>query len=135
MPNMPTETTLIDLAREVGATADEIEELPSEVKQLTKGELLALWGSTTEQQALDAYQQSQSGGHIVSPASVENAGDAPLHLTLKDVSAIQHVFTPERVRAALGSPGAGGGVAQPADSYYCCCSPCCTSASTMARSA
>ncbi len=135
MPNVPAETTLVDLAREVGATAEEIEHLPSEVKQLTKGELLALWGSSTEQEAIDAYQHSGNGGHIVSPATVEGADHAPLHLTLKDVSAIQHVFTPERVQAALGSPGGSGGVAQPADSYYCCCSPCCTSASTMARTA
>jgi hypothetical protein len=132
MPNEPVNTTLVDLAREIGATTDEIDRLSPEVRQLTKGQLLALWGTTSESAAIDAYHKSHQGSQLPSPKTVATTTDVPLHLTLQDVSSIQQIFTPERVQAALGSTGTRSGAAQPdASVSCCCCTPCCTSAATL----
>ncbi|MBW0009761.1 MAG: hypothetical protein JO063_06545, partial [Pseudonocardiales bacterium] len=127
----PVTTTLADLAREIGATADEISQLSAEARQLTKGQLLALWGATSVSAAIEAYEDSHEGSRLPSPATVATAADVPLHLTLQDVSSIQQVFTPERVQAALGSTGTQGGAAQAATTIACCSCPCCTSGSML----
>jgi hypothetical protein len=132
MPNEPVNTTLADLAREIGATTEEINRLSPEVRQLTKGQLLALWGATNASEAIDAYHKSHEGKHLPSPRAVTTTVGAPLHLTLQDISSIQHIFTPERVQAALGSTGTKKGAAEPEASVSCCCcTPCCTSAATL----
>lgn len=128
MPDKPV--TLADLAREVGASANEIGRLSAEVRQLTKGQLLALWGVTSTSEAIDAYRNSHEGRQLPSPRTVAAAADVPLSLTLQDISSIQQVFTPERVQAALGSTGASGGAA--VEGVSCCsCTPCCTSGATL----
>ncbi|MGH3430507.1 MAG: hypothetical protein ACRDQZ_23560 [Mycobacteriales bacterium] len=132
MPNVPETTTLVDLAKEIGATKDEIDRLSPEVRQLTKGQLLALWGTRDTKGAIDAYHKSGEGKHLPSPETIVATTGVPLHLTLKDVSSIQKIFKPERVRAALGSAGTKAGAAAEAVSVSCCCcTPCCTSGTML----
>ncbi|MEO7194205.1 MAG: hypothetical protein ABIZ05_05185 [Pseudonocardiaceae bacterium] len=132
MPNEPETTTLVDLAKEIGATKDEIDRLSPEVRQLTKGQLLALWGTRDTKGAIDAFHKSHDGSHLPSAKAISTTTGAPLHLTLHDVSSIQKIFTPERVRAALGSAGAKAGAAEAADYVSCCCcTPCCCSGSML----
>jgi hypothetical protein len=132
MPNEPINTTLVDLAKEIGATTEEINRLSPEVRQLTKGQLLALWGTTSAPAAIDAYHKSHEGKQLPSPSAMATTAGAPLHLTLQDISSIQQIFKPERVRAALGSTGTKKGAAEPETSVSCCCcTPCCTSAATL----
>jgi hypothetical protein len=132
MPDEPVTTTLADLAREVGASADEIARLSPEVRQLTKGQLLALWGTTSTSEAIEAYRNSHEGSQLPSPRTVAAAADVPLSLTLQDIRSIQQVFTPERVQAALGSTGTrGGATVEDVSVSCCCCTPCCTSGSTL----
>lgn len=132
MPNEPLNTPFADLAKEVGATTDEINRLSPEVRQLTKGQLLALWGTTSASTAIDAYHKSHEGKQLPSPSAMATTAGAPLHLTLQDISSIQQIFKPERVHAALGSTGTKKGVAEPElHVNCCCCTPCCTSAATL----
>ncbi len=132
MPNEPLNTPFADLAKEVGATTDEINRLSPEVRQLTKGQLLALWGTTSASAAIEAYHKSHEGKRLPSPSAMATTVGAPLHLTLQDISSIQQIFKPERVHAALGSTGIKKGAAEPEASVSCCCcTPCCTSAATL----
>lgn len=136
----PLTTTLSDLAKEIGATSEEINQLSPGVQQLTKGKLLALWGVKNELQAIAAYQGSHQGAQIPSPSVVAAVADAPLELTLQDVSSIQKVFTADRVQATLGSAeaarlaalaSADPSAADVEVAFACCCTPCCCSASLL----
>lgn len=132
MPNLPEDASLVDLAKDIGASEEEVATLPANV---TKGQLLALWGAADTQSAVSAYNDSQHGQQLPAPSAAGES--APLHLTLQDVAAIQNVFTPERVQSSLGAaPDEAGGLAEPADDSgsvsCCCCTPCCTSATALA---
>lgn len=121
---IPMDAPIGELAKHVGATQQEIEALPQEVKQLTHRQLLEAWGVDNDQAALDAYERSQTS--TLSPLQiVQRVGDAvlaPLHLQLSDVASIQSVFSAERMRAFTGSAG----FAQAQDVSACCsCTPCC----------
>ena len=132
MPDESLNTPFTDLAKEIGATTDEINRLSPEVRQLTKGQLLALWGTTSAPAAIDAYHKSHEGKQLPSPSAMATTAGAPLHLTLQDISSIQQIFKPERVHAALGAAGTKKGVAESAVRVSCCCcTPCCTSAATL----
>ncbi len=128
MPNLPDTATVPQLAQEIGASQAEIDALPDEVKQLTKGQLLALWGAYDTQGAVQAYNANH-GQLLPTPNAVGK--DAPLHLSLQDVTALQNLFNTTRVQASIG------GAAHPAahadfSISCCCCTPCCTSATLLA---
>jgi hypothetical protein len=123
----PMDAPFSKLAKDVGASEQEIERVPPEVKRLTHGQLLALWGVDNDEAAIAAYRRSQAQeGGLLSPLKiVEQIGDAalaPLHLKLSDISSIQTLFTPARVRSTISRAG----FAEPELSISCCCcSPCC----------
>lgn len=124
---LPNNATLAQLAEEIGATPDEIARLPGNVRNLTKGDLIDLWGVPDANAAITAYQRGQSESI---PAKAESR-----HLTLKDITSIQSVFSPVRVNTVIG----GGlqppeGVAEQAAegvTIYCCCCPCCCAATSI----
>ncbi|MER6900285.1 hypothetical protein, partial [Amycolatopsis sp. NPDC000740] len=63
MSNLPDSASIVDLAKAMGVSDADIANLPNDVKQLTKGQLLALWGAGDTAAAASAY----SGGTAQAP--------------------------------------------------------------------
>lgn len=125
---LPNNATLGQLAEEVGATPAEIADLPPEVRNLTKGDLIDLWGAQDAQGAISAYQHGQSKPL---PGRAEGR-----NLTLSDIASIQSIFSPTRVTPIIGGglqPAGGVAEAQAAEGggIYCCCCPCCCAATAI----
>jgi hypothetical protein len=126
---LPNNATLGQLAEEVGATPAEIADLPPAVRNLTKGELIDLWGAQDARGAISAYQQGQNKPL---PAKAEG-----INLTLSDIATIQSIFSPTRVTPVIGGglqPAGGVADAQAEEggtTVNCCCCPCCCAATAI----
>jgi len=125
---LPNNATLGQLAEEVGATPAEIADLPPAVRNLTKGDLIDLWGAQNASGAIAAYQH---GRNEPLPGRAEG-----INLTLSDIASIQSIFSPSRVTPVIGgglqpAGGVADAQAEEGGGIYCCCCPCCCAATAI----
>ena len=139
------DVTLVAMAKKMGMDEAQVDGFSDRAKQLTKGELLALWGADDTDEAVTSWEEAREGRLMLAPDRAK-AG-APLDLTLEDVATIQRLFSRKRVRPAIAVrdiasirsvlPNARGITAvegaridpdMVAIEISCCCCPCCCAA-------
>src|ERR1700744_798067 len=84
---LPADTPITGLVDSMHLDQSAVDALSPAAKQITKGQLMALWGASDEAGALDTYQTS-SGNWTPSQATDE----APLDLSVSDIKAVQSLF-------------------------------------------
>lgn len=135
----PDDTTIVDMAKSLGVPDDAINVLSDRAKKLTRGDLLALWGTSDTDAAVNAWLNARQGELMTTPGHA--SGTAPTDISLDDVASIQKLFDPARVRPAIAVsdlatlpealPNAeipGLNVDELSDEFSiskCCCCPCC----------
>lgn len=115
--SLPDDTPLSQMVDDLHLDPAAVAALPPAAQQITKGQLVALWGATD---ATGAVQNYQSANGTWTPSAA--GGDAPLTLTISDVKAVQALFEP-----------AGAKIAGATDemTINCCCCPCCCATAVL----
>lgn len=133
------DTTIVDMAKSIGVADADIDVLSDRAKKLTRGDLLALWGTTDTDAAVNAWLNARQGELMSTPGSASDK--APTDISLDDVASIQKLFDAKTVRPAIAVndiaslpealPNAeipGLNIDDLSDEFSiskCCCCPCC----------
>jgi hypothetical protein len=133
------DTTIVDMAKSIGVADADVDVLSDRAKKLTRGDLLALWGTSDTDAAVNAWLNARQGELMSTPGAASDS--APTDITLADVASIQKLFDASRVRPAIAVkdiaslpealPNAdvkGINVDDLSDEFSiskCCCCPCC----------
>ncbi len=117
---LPADTPITQLVDAMHLDQAAVDALSPAAKQVTKGELMALWGAPDEQAALQTYQTS---GGTWTPSQATDA--APLDLTVSDIKAVQSLFKDAGPSTTDELAKAGGTTVQ------CCCCPCCCATTVL----
>jgi len=120
LTELPKDASIQDLAKKAGIADREFAQLTPAAQRLTKGQLLALWGTGSTTDAMRHVQQHGVGNV---PAPSEMGKDAPLNLTLEDIKSVERVFGGTDVQAY--------NLEEEDLKVACCCCPCCCASTVL----
>ncbi len=132
---LPNDASIEEVATELGLTRDDIEKLSPRARQLTKGDLLALMGAATDEQAAEAFLLTGAGTTLPKPRRTAAVED----LTVRDRATLGEAFGGFQDRMAVSlrlRTGRSIDAALEVGDINCCCCPCtCCCAVSVAKPA
>jgi hypothetical protein len=134
---LPDDATIQQVAQ-VWGVSQKVNQLTPAARRLTKGQMVALLGASSERAAVSAIAV---GWRTPAPASVEKHAQAMgLRLTVADIQSLQTVFNTRAIPASerteirgrvAGGPAGARAEELPNINLYCCCCPCCCATAVL----
>jgi hypothetical protein len=132
---LPNDASIQEVAAALGVTDEEFAELSPRARRLTKGDLLALIGASTDEQAATAFVVTGGANTLPSPRRTRMVSE----LTIRDRATLGEAFGRVQGDLAANLPTrTGASIAEAIEigDINCCCCPCtCCCAVSVAKPA